>query len=81
MTVASGRDHVDGFVALEWPDLVGGKQFHHDLSVDDLETAAADAVSKGETRPERQPGDGWMVLLDPPGHPFCFTQRANWAQM
>ena len=76
-----GFGHVNGFVAPVWPDPVGGKQFHLALSVDDLEASATEALAKGATRPEHQPGDGWIVLLDPAGHPFCLTQRANWAQM
>jgi len=23
--------------------------------------------------PEFQPGDGWVVLTDPAGHPFCIS--------
>ncbi|MDN5767327.1 MAG: VOC family protein [Humibacillus sp.] len=76
-----GFGHVDGFTAPAWPDPAGGKQFHLDLSVDDLEAACADAVDQGAVRPDHQPGDGWIVMLDPAGHPFCLTQRANWAQM
>lgn len=76
-----GFGHVDGWSAPQWPDPDGSKQFHLDLSVDDLESAAEQACGLGATRPEHQPGDGWIVLLDPAGHPFCLTQRANWAQM
>ncbi len=30
-------------------------------------------VAAGATRPEFQPGDGWVVLTDPAGHPFCIS--------
>lgn len=76
-----GFGRVDGFSAPEWPDPHGAKQFHLDLSVEDLEAAAGEAVALGAIRPDHQPDDGWIVLLDPAGHPFCLTQRANWAQM
>lgn len=61
----------------QWPD-DGHKQFHFDLAVDDLETAAAACIALGATRAEPQPGETWIVLLDPAGHPFCLTPAANW---
>jgi predicted enzyme related to lactoylglutathione lyase len=61
-----------------WPNQGGTKQFHLDLAVDDLEKAAAACVELGATRPDEQPGETWIVLLDPSGHPFCLTQAANW---
>jgi predicted enzyme related to lactoylglutathione lyase len=63
---------VPGYRAPGWPD--AGKQAHLDLKVDDVETAAAGLVAAGATRPEFQPGDGgWLVLVDPAGHPFCIS--------
>jgi predicted enzyme related to lactoylglutathione lyase len=55
-----------------WPDNAVPQQFHLDLSVDDLEEAAAYAESIGA----RRASDGdhapdWIVFLDPSGHPFC----------
>lgn len=76
-----GFGHVDDWAAPLWPDPNGSKQFHFDLSVNDLQESAAEACRLGATRPEFQPDEGWVVLLDPAGHPFCLTQRANWAQM
>lgn len=79
----TGPDHAIGFGAVDqlepvtWPD-AGAKQFHFDLAVDDLEAAAAACVALGATRPDEQPGDGWIVLLDPAGHPFCLTRAENW---
>lgn len=62
-----------------WPNEHGSKQFHLDLSVDDLEAGAAACVDLGATRPVEQPGEGrWLVLLDPAGHPFCLTLASNW---
>ena len=63
---------VAGYRAPGWPD--DAKQAHLDLRVDDVERAAAELVAAGATRPEFQPGDGgWLVLVDPAGHPFCIA--------
>ncbi|MEO6018823.1 MAG: VOC family protein [Knoellia sp.] len=81
----TGPDHALGFGTLPdhqapgWPNEHGTKQFHLDLAVDDLDTAAAACVQLGATLPDEQPGETWRVLLDPSGHPFCLTQAANWA--
>ena len=80
----TGPDHALGFGTVPdhrppaWPNEGGTKQFHLDLAVDDLEEAAARLVELGATRPDEQPGETWIVLLDPSGHPFCLTQAANW---
>lgn len=66
------------FQAPQWPD-DGHKQFHLDLAVDDLEEAAARCVELGAVRPQQQPGETWIVLSDPAGHPFCLTDAANWS--
>lgn len=79
-----GPDHALGFGTVPdyeppaWPDEHGTKQFHLDLAVDDLEQAAADLVALGATRPDHQPGETWVVMLDPSGHPFCLTRAAAW---
>jgi catechol 2,3-dioxygenase-like lactoylglutathione lyase family enzyme len=55
-----------------WPDPAVPQQLHLDLDVEDLEAASAYAVSLGARRlsgPEVQ--EGFVVLLDPSGHPFC----------
>jgi predicted enzyme related to lactoylglutathione lyase len=60
-----------------WPDH-GGKQFHFDLAVEDLERAAARCVELGAERVEDQPGSTRIVHRDPAGHPVCLTDAANW---
>ncbi|APX32212.1 glyoxalase [Brachybacterium sp. P6-10-X1] len=60
-----------------WPD-DGRKQFHFDLAVDDLEAAASRCVELGAERADPQPGETWVVLRDPAGHPFCLTDAAAW---
>ncbi len=76
-----GFGRVEGWTAPQWPDPAGGKQFHLDLAVEDLEAAAAALTELGATSVSPQPGETWIVMRDPAGHPFCLTQAANWAGM
>jgi predicted enzyme related to lactoylglutathione lyase len=67
-----GFGRVEGYRAPAWPDRAGGKQFHLDLYVDDLEGAMATCRELGASVPDFQPGgQRWQVLLDPDGRPFC----------
>lgn len=52
-----------------WPG--PDKQFHIDLRVPDVERAVREYMELGATKPDFQPGDGWVVLRDPEGHLFC----------
>ena len=56
-----------------WPEEPGAQQqmAHLDFAVTDLEAAAAYAVQCGATVAPQQFSDGWRVMLDPVGHPFC----------
>lgn len=68
-----GRD--DNYSRPAWPDH-GAKQFHLDLSVQDLDAATDRAIELGATLAQPQPAEAagkWVVLLDPAGHPFCFA--------
>lgn len=76
-THALGIGTSSDFVPPRWPD-DGHKQFHFDLAAEDIEAAAARCVELGATRVDPQPGETWIVLLDPAGHPFCITNAANW---
>lgn len=73
-----GFGRVEGWTPPGWPNEGGSKQFHLDLAVDDLAEAEATMLGLGATRPDDQPDEGWTVLLDPDGHPFCLTKAANW---
>ena len=53
----------------DWPD--PAKHAHLDLQVEDLERAEKELRALGADKPDFQPGDGWVVLRDPAGHPFC----------
>lgn len=77
-----GFGRVDGWQPPQWPNPAGTKQFHLDLAVDDLESAAERLTALGARRAEPQPTDaagGWLVLQDPDGHLFCLTKAANWS--
>lgn len=74
---ALGIGRIPDYQRPTWPD-EGRKQFHLDLAVEDLEQAAARCIELGATRPEQQPGETWIVLLDPAGHPFCLTDASAW---
>jgi predicted enzyme related to lactoylglutathione lyase len=70
--------HVDPYQAPRWPDGVP-QQLHLDLTVSDLETASARAVSLGAavlTGPVEERGGVFIVHADPARHPFClFMER------
>jgi len=69
---------VEGYQPPAWPDTAGGKRYHLDLYVDDLDKAEAGCVQAGAARPDFQPGgDRWRVLTDPAGQPFCVCLRSQ----
>ena len=55
----------------QWPGQAHPQQFHLDLRVSDLEEATKHATSLGASVADEQPGQGWRVMIDPDGHPFC----------
>lgn len=59
-----------------WPEKPGMQQqmAHIDFAVSDLEEAVSHAVRCGATVAAEQFSDGWKVMLDPAGHPFCLCQ-------
>jgi hypothetical protein len=65
---------VEGYQRPTWPAADVAKQLHLDFATDDLDGASQIAVALGATVADFQPRpDDWRVLLDPAGHPFCFT--------
>ncbi|MEV4532513.1 VOC family protein [Asanoa sp. NPDC049518] len=66
-----GFQRVEGYEGPDWPD--PAKHAHLDFSVPDLQEGVERAISLGAGKPEFQPGDTWVVLTDPDGHPFCLT--------
>ena len=60
-----------------WPQESTPKRYHLDFYVDDLDSAEAQCVELGATRPAHQPNpERWRVLLDPSGHPFDICLRS-----
>lgn len=74
---ALGIGAIDDYQRPAWPN-DGWKQFHFDLAVEDVDAAAGQLVDLGAERPAEQPGETWVVLLDPAGHPFCLTSASAW---
>jgi catechol 2,3-dioxygenase-like lactoylglutathione lyase family enzyme len=56
-----------------WPERPGEqtKMVHLDIKVNDLDAAAAYALSLGARLADHQPRADLRILLDPAGHPFC----------
>ncbi len=56
-----------------WPSKPEAQQqmAHLDLAVNDLEKAVKSAVEYGAVVADEQFSDGWRVMKDPAGHPFC----------
>jgi Glyoxalase-like domain len=67
---------VDDYVPPTWPDDAVPKQLHLDIATRDVEAAAVEAERLGARRATTQPQpDDFLVLFDPAGHPFCFTNK------
>lgn len=66
---------VEGYQAPTWPTQERGQQIHLDFATDEIEAAVAFAESTGARRAPDQGEHGWIVMLDPAGHPFCFVQH------
>lgn len=59
-----------------WPGGGVPKQMHLDLATADLDAAEAEALRLGAHKASEQPApDRWRVMLDPAGHPFCFSAQ------
>lgn len=59
-----------------WPTKPEAQQqmAHIDFAVNNLEEAVQYAIDCGATVANAQFSDGWKVMLDPAGHPFCLCQ-------
>lgn len=58
-----------------WPAAFEKQQqmAHMDFAVNNLEKAVQHAIRCGATTADEQFSDGWKVMLDPSGHPFCLV--------
>jgi len=66
---------VDDYQPPTWPAQERGQQIHLDCTCPDIEAGATYAESIGATRAPQQPGDDWIVMVDPAGHPFCLSHH------
>ena len=66
---------IDDYVAPTWPGGAHPQQAHIDIEADDLEAGERVVLAAGATRHEHQPSEsgGFVVYLDPAGHPFCLV--------
>lgn len=71
---------VDDYVRPIWPATPGEQQqmAHLDFHVEDVEEAVKHALSCGATMSDIQLEEGWRVMIDPSGHPFCLLPPPPW---
>lgn len=71
---------VDDYVRPVWPATSGEQQqmAHLDFHVEDVEEAVKHALSCGATMSDIQLEEGWRVMIDPSGHPFCLLPPPPW---
>jgi predicted enzyme related to lactoylglutathione lyase len=64
------------YVPPVWPEKPEAQQqmAHLDFAVNDLAAAVQHATRCGAAEAPRQFSDGWRVMLDPAGHPFCLCR-------
>ncbi|GAA4914983.1 hypothetical protein LX16_4257 [Stackebrandtia albiflava] len=75
-TVRLGFQRVEDYRAPEWPGQQIPQQLHLDFEVDDFQAEGDRAVGLGARHLEDHLGDdgtGFVVYLDPAGHPFCLV--------
>lgn len=72
-TVAFQR--IEDWVEPTWPGGAHPQQFHLDLAVERIADAEPAVLAAGARRHEHQPAEkgGFVVYLDPAGHPFCLV--------
>jgi predicted enzyme related to lactoylglutathione lyase len=64
---------VENYRPPTWPTQERGQQIHLDFHVRNLDAGVSRAIGLGATLVPEQPGEGWRVMLDPAGHPFCLS--------
>lgn len=67
---------IDDWVAPTWPGGQHPQQFHLDFSVPGIAAAEPGVLALGARRHDHQPSSdgGFVVYLDPVGHPFCLIR-------
>lgn len=71
---------VDNYVPPVWPATMDAQQqmAHIDFHVKNVDDAVKYALTCGATMSEVQSEDGWRVMIDPAGHPFCLLSPPPW---
>ena len=71
---------VDDYVPPVWPASTDAQQqmAHLDFHVEDVNEAVKHALACGATMADVQLEDGWRVMIDPAGHPFCLLPPPPW---
>lgn len=66
----------DDYVPPVWPEEPEAQQqmAHMDFAVNNLEEAVQYAIKCGAEMAKEQFSEGWRVMLDPAGHPFCLCE-------
>ncbi len=67
---------IDNFTPPTWPEGAVPQQFHLDFTVDEFDPTEKRVLAAGATKAKFQPGDDFLVFLDPVGHPFCLCLGA-----
>lgn len=70
----------DDYVSPVWPVTPNEQQqmAHLDFHVENVEESVGYALSCGATMSNIQCNDGWRVMIDPAGHPFCLLPPPPW---
>lgn len=65
--------HVEPYVAPQWPASQHPQQLHLDIAVEDSDSAMDAVLALGAVRRPGAPETGYRVFEDPAGHPFCLV--------
>ncbi len=67
---------IEHFVEPTWPAGSHPQQAHLDLQISDLAEGERQVLAAGASRHDHQPSEsgGFVVYLDPAGHPFCLVR-------
>ena len=70
---------IENYVRPVWPDAKDkqSQMMYLDFHVENMEEGVRHALACGAALSPVQTEDGWRVLLDPAGHPFCILPKIN----
>lgn len=76
-SIALVFQQVDDYRRPVWPWAPDQQQqmVHMDFYVENPQTAVEHAIACGAALSETQTDEGWRVLIDPAGHPFCIIPK------